>query len=291
MTKRNVVWISSLGLVIGLFTLSWLWRSILAESGGCASVSKQYVVHFDWGPERHRIQLLDAETKKEETRADLRAVGEGEATPLVAEKLAKAGLKRAKGQFRMALIGCGKPYLVSFSSFEISDLGRFMTAAQSWDKHTIEGLIEDFGPGVRDPLGRTPLIWAAADPTVGVPREVLTNLTDPPDIGTVRFLLDRGADPNAADYEGITALMRASGSTVGMLLAAGADLKAKDHKGRTALIHAVAWVQDIETVKALLAAGADVHAKDAEGKTVLQYAHGRGREDIVALLKQAGAKE
>ncbi len=37
--------------------------------------------------------------------------------------------------------------------------------------------------------------------------------------------------------------------------------------------------------------GADPHARDAEGQTALDLAKARGRAEIAALLRQAGAEE
>ena len=44
-------------------------------------------------------------------------------------------------------------------------------------------------------------------------------------------------------------------------------------------------------VKALIEAKADVNWKDKQGKSTLQYAEAEGQDEIVTLLKEAGAKE
>jgi ankyrin repeat protein len=46
-----------------------------------------------------------------------------------------------------------------------------------------------------------------------------------------------------------------------------------------------------ETVVALLEAGADVNVNDREGRTALMLAKNTGRNEIVQLLKEAGAQE
>jgi ankyrin repeat protein len=44
-------------------------------------------------------------------------------------------------------------------------------------------------------------------------------------------------------------------------------------------------------VRALLAAGADVNAKTNNGVTALMIAYNRSEDEVVQLLKEAGAKE
>ena len=73
------------------------------------------------------------------------------------------------------------------------------------------------------------------------------------------------------------------------LLEAGADLEAKDNNGRTALMFA-ALNGDTETAKALSEAGADLEAKNNNGRTALMFAADQGHTEIVELLKEAGAK-
>ncbi|MBQ6655941.1 MAG: ankyrin repeat domain-containing protein [Ottowia sp.] len=89
-----------------------------------------------------------------------------------------------------------------------------------------------------------------------------------------RLLMD-GANPNAADKEGKTALMHAVSpwgkiDAVNPLIAAGAEVNAADNNGKTALMHAVSDSY-IPAVELLIAAGADANARDNDGKTALMH--------------------
>jgi ankyrin repeat protein len=68
--------------------------------------------------------------------------------------------------------------------------------------------------------------------------------------GSVRELLDHGADVNRADPDGTTPLMMAAGygqaGIVSLLLERGADPRRRDTRGRTALDVAKSGVADID---------------------------------------------
>lgn len=143
----------------------------------------------------------------------------------------------------------------------------------------------------------------------------------------VRTLLGKGADANAAQGDGMTALhwaahrgdsamtavlLRAKASTrattrvgahqplhvasaagsaavVRQLLAAQADARALTSEGVTPL-HLAAMAGSAASISALLAAGADVNALEPGwGQSPLMIAAGRGRTDAVRVLLRAGA--
>ena len=84
------------------------------------------------------------------------------------------------------------------------------------------------------------------------------------DIESVRALLDKGADVNAKDNRGMTALMRAARNG------------------------------EFDIVRVLIGRGARINEEDEIGKTALNYAQGKltgeEKDDMVRLLKKAGAK-
>ena len=84
------------------------------------------------------------------------------------------------------------------------------------------------------------------------------------DARTLKMLLDRGADANLADSGlGLTTLMYAA-------ISEGAPL---------------------ENSKTLIERDAEVNAKTADGTTALDFALRQGDQEVVKLLRQAGAKE
>ena len=74
------------------------------------------------------------------------------------------------------------------------------------------------------------------------------------------------------------------------LLENGADVNAIDDSGETALMKA-AKMGDAMTINILLNNGADINSKDLSGKTALIYALENDNQITANILKQAGAKE
>jgi tetratricopeptide (TPR) repeat protein len=106
----------------------------------------------------------------------------------------------------------------------------------------------------------------------------------------MKALLDRGADPNARNAAGATAIIWAGGdpAKVKLLLARHADVNARSGPGRTALLVAASQDGSYETVRALINAGADTRTKhNLTGPPILFTAGG----GALASIKAAKARD
>lgn len=125
-------------------------------------------------------------------------------------------------------------------------------------------------------------------------RTALMTLDEDATPDLVRALLDAGAEVKVRDDDGNSALAhaaaRSTAEVVRRLLDAGAKINMRNDEGRTALMLA-AEVGELENVRALVAAGADYNLKDDEGKTALDFARGGEYEEVTALLVAHGAVE
>jgi ankyrin repeat protein len=157
-----------------------------------------------------------------------------------------------------------------------------MLAAWTGDARAVRSLLGR-GADVRaaDDLGRTALHYAADgfDPSI------------------VGVLAQGRGDLDARDRRGRTALVylaSRSGPEVapalGALIRAGADANATDDDGTSALMQAAEFGA-AANVRALLAAHAATDLRDAAGRTALGYARQNGEAEIATLLERAGAAE
>lgn len=121
----------------------------------------------------------------------------------------------------------------------------------------------------------------------------ITRAIQSKDIAKVISLLENGADPNGK-HNGSPAIILAINATgtdapkiVEILINYGADVNAKDDQGRTALDWAasVGWMS---IAKTLLEKGAAVNSINGLGMTPLQGAQMQGHSEIVQLLKSCG---
>lgn len=108
----------------------------------------------------------------------------------------------------------------------------------------------------------------------------------------VENFLAVGVDPNEAEPDGTTPLMRAvhgqMPETAQLLVEAGADVRKANSYGVTAL-YVAARAGDSVATQMLLTAGADANAAlPASGETVLMTAAKAGNPDVVRLLLTGG---
>ena len=113
------------------------------------------------------------------------------------------------------------------------------------------------------------------------------------DAGMARRLVRAGADVDAAGAYGVTPLSlaaaNASAVLVELLVGAGADPNAARDSGETPLMRA-ASTGSVAAVRALLAAGADIDAAEPTGaQTALMLAASGRHPDVVAVLLARGA--
>ncbi len=151
-------------------------------------------------------------------------------------------------------------------------------------------LLLERGAGVNDRVGSS----------------LTTALMETRSVSVAELLLDYGADVDAAEFRGYTALMLAAcdGCTdlVGLLLDRGADVNAINVAGDTALMCASqynssgqgyrspAFTPDYPgVVTVLLEYGADVSVRNKEGFTAEALAYHCGRHELVRILREAGA--
>lgn len=140
----------------------------------------------------------------------------------------------------------------------------------------------------------TPAVAAASDAD-----EELLGYAMEGEAEEVARLLAAGADPEAADEYGETALMFGASSSnvevVRLLLEAGADPNRRNDDGVTALMAVVItdgetdveemYPLNTEVARALLEGGADKSVTDDEGRTALDLARDYGLAHMVALLE------
>jgi len=186
----------------------------------------------------------------------------------------------------------------------------FYAAIRENDLARLQGILAGgASANVSDPRGgATPLMHAAAVGSVEAMQTLLDHGADvnatngtgatalmwaATEIEKVRLLVARGADVKAVSKRGRTALYNAarsdgSAAIVRLLIASGSDPKAVDEFKATVL-HAATLGNDIESIRLVVDAGADVNAVDFAGFTPLISAASNRNLDAIRLLLARGA--
>ncbi|MCA9286720.1 MAG: ankyrin repeat domain-containing protein, partial [Phycisphaerales bacterium] len=135
----------------------------------------------------------------------------------------------------------------------------------------------------------TLLLWGAAAPEAPVADAAMRG-----DVDAVRTLLRQGADVNAAQGDGMTALHWAAEhgnqDMASALIYAGANLEAATRLGEYTPLHLAAKSGRTDVVRVLVDAGANVQARTSTGSTTaLHFAAAAGDAVSVRLLAEHGA--
>jgi uncharacterized protein len=133
------------------------------------------------------------------------------------------------------------------------------------------------------------LLLVAATP----PESPVADAAQTGDVGQVRALLQRGADVNAAQADGLTALhwaaMNDSREMVELLLYAGATIRPLTRVGGYTPLHLAARSGNSDVVAALVAGGARVDAWTTTGVTAAHFAALANSSEALRVLAAAGA--
>lgn len=129
--------------------------------------------------------------------------------------------------------------------------------------------------------------------TAGTNDSPVADAAERGDVETVIALLQQGADVNAAQGDGMTALhwagMNGNAELVEVLLYAGAAAEATTRLGGYTALHLASRVGNADAIDALVAQGADVAARTSTGAMPLHLAAGSGDVEAISVLIEAGA--
>ena len=207
---------------------------------------------------------------------------------------------------------CLAGFFLLFGLGSLSYAAEIHQAAQAGDLVKIRELLEKDPALVnaKDENGRTPLHWAARAGNLEVLRYLVDKGADPNALDNngvaslhilarsgqpeaARLLIEKGADIDIKDPVKLTPLNMAAESgleaMVKLLIEKGADIENKHAYGRTPLVGAARERGNINVIRMLLDAGADVNSSDNWKATALDLAAWRGFEEVVNLLLERGA--
>jgi ankyrin repeat protein len=189
----------------------------------------------------------------------------------------RQGIKESEMTLRTCAVTTAVLMLCAASGRSASQASalRFYDLIRSNDLKGLKAQVEEAGVDLRDDRGATPLMQAVA---IG-------------SLEAVRLLLDAGADVNARNASGATALLWAAGhrEKSRLLIQHGADVHVRSKLGKTPVFAIVGRPANADLLRTLIDRGVDLNAVDAGGNTPLMSAVQTGDLDMVRLLVNKGA--
>lgn len=207
-------------------------------------------------------------------------------TELLAE-IEKA-LVKSKGKIKQILMDYGVPLVECDFCIVSGDL----PSHGPYKKQ--EHIVAKFQPTEQSVKAELPAIIDAELATGSTLEEELLNAVLTKDFTRIDYLIERGADINAADSQGLTSLMRAvkggNFDLVRMLLAHGAALDAVDSDGWTATMYA-AYLNEPRMIRLIAGGyGADLNLiEKLSSSTALGLAAQKGQPLAIVALMDSGA--
>lgn len=142
-------------------------------------------------------------------------------------------------------------------------LGKFNKSAKELLENSFKSIY------ARDEKGRTVLHYAV-------------------DAKTVRLLVEKGVNVNAADARGYTALHLAVTEkrleTVRELIKSGANVNAEEYGNKCTPLHLACMAGKVEIVEELVKAGGEIEQADKFGMTAMDYA--KNSKEVTEVLKK-----
>jgi ankyrin repeat protein len=137
------------------------------------------------------------------------------------------------------------------------------------------------------------VVTAAAVPSAAPSSSPVADAASNGDAASVRALLTKGADVNAPQGDGMTALHwaaeRGDADLTALLLASRANANAATRIGKYTPLHVAAKGGHANVVRRLVDAGADVNGATTTGAAALHFAAASGSRETMAILLDGGA--